>query len=335
MDNLINVLSDLFAVSGNEDAVRSFIINYARDYSSEIKTDAIRNIYVFRKGYGDNKKNVMLCAHMDEVGLIISSFTPNGYLKFRVVGGIDTSVLLARRVFIGRKKVKGVIGIKAVHLTDKDERDKKPCVEDMYIDIGAESAEEAMSLVNLGDYVSFDTTCGKFGNLLKGKAFDDRIGCFILCELLKKQYYDDVTYCFTVQEETGLRGASVAAYNLSADLCYVIEATVCLDLPEVTAEKSVTQIGYGPAISISDKVTYADKMLNGLFANSCTKFQYKKSGSGGNDAGSIHLNGIRTASVSIPSRYIHSPVSVVSPDDIDVCIKAFDRLLSKGVDFND
>ena len=332
LDNLLKDLSNLSAVSGNESLAFSYIVNYAKNYAEEIKTDSMKNIYIFRKGFGANRKKVMLCAHMDEVGLIVSSFTDDGYLKFRVVGGIDSSVLLAKRVFVGDDNVKGIIGIKAVHLTDKEERKKKPSIEDMYIDIGAESREEAELLVNLGDYASFDTDTGSFGNLLKGKAFDDRVGCFILCNLLQNQYYDDIVYCFTVQEETGLRGASVASYNIDVDFCYVLESTTCFDLPDIGVDKCVTRVGDGPVLSIADRVTYADKYLNQRFMDSCEKFQYKMSGSGGNDAGAIHLKGIKTSSVSIPARYIHSPVSVISSEDVDICIKAFDKLLSKGVD---
>ncbi len=330
--NLLKQLSCLPAVSGNEGQVFSYICNYAQQFSTEIKTDSMNNLYVFREGFGTNKKTVMLCAHMDEVGFIVSSITEDGYIKFRIVGGIDTSVLLARKVLIGNNSVKGVIGIKAVHLSEKEERNKKVSQEDMYIDIGTDSFREAKSLVNIGDYISFDTEADDLGNLIKGKAFDDRAGCFILSKLMEKQYYDDIVYCFTVQEETGLRGSSVAAFNINADCCFVIEATTCLDFPEVGIDKKVTEIGKGPAVSIVDRTTYADKSLAEKFTANCDKFQYKQLASGGNDAGAVHLKGIKTASVSIPARYIHSPVSVVSYNDIEICINSFDRMLTKGVD---
>ncbi len=332
LDNFLKQLSDLQGVSGNEENIISYIVKYAKQYTNDIKTDCMNNLYICRDGFGDKRKSIMLCAHMDEVGFIVSSITEDGYLKFRIVGGIDTSVLLARRVLIGENQVKGVIGIKAVHLSEKNERNVKVSDEDMYIDIGVDSFEEANNLINIGDYVNFDIQADDFGDLIKGKAFDDRIGCYILCKLMEKQYYDNIIYCFTVQEETGLRGASVAAYNIKADCCYVIESTTCLDFPKVGTEKRVTKIGCGPAITIVDRTTYPDKSIAENFMANCDKIQFKQLASGGNDAGTIHLNGIKTASVSIPSRYIHSPVSVVSYKDIELCIETFDKILTKGVD---
>lgn len=332
MDKLLEKLSNMSAVSGNESEIFDFILNEAKKYSDDIKTDSMNNLYVFKKGLGENKKQIMLCAHMDEVGFIISSITEDGCLLFRPVGGIDESVICGKTVEIGKNKVKGITGIKAIHLTKTEERNKKVSFEKMYIDIGADSKEEAESLVEKGDYVNFVTQSEDFGNLIKGKSFDDRLGCYILLKLMEKEYYDDLVYVFTVQEETGLRGAKVASYNINPDFCYVLESTTCLDFPTVPLNKKVTKVGSGPALTIADRTTYANKQLNEKFAENAEKYQYKLSPMGGNDAGAIHLNGIKTSSVSIPARYIHSPVSVVSFEDVKTVVETFERMLVKGVD---
>lgn len=332
MDKLLEKLTNLSAVSGNENNMFEFLVNETKKYSCDIKTDSMNNLYVFKNGFGKDKKCVMLCAHMDEVGFIISSINEEGYLLFRAVGGIDESVIPGKTVEIGEKKIKGVIGVKAIHLANKEERNKKINIKNMYIDIGVNSKAEAEQLVKKGDYVNFTTLSGDFGNLIKGKAFDDRAGCYILLKLMEKDYYDDIVYCFTVQEETGLRGAKVASYNLKPDCCYVLEATTCLDFPTVPIDKKVTKVGQGPALTIADRTTIPNHELSEIFKENTEKYQYKLSPMGGNDAGAIHLNGIKTSAVSIPARYIHSPVSVVSFEDIKTVIDAFDKMLIKGVD---
>ena len=225
----------------------------------------------------------------------------------------------------------GVTGIKAVHLVPKDERDKKIKTQDMYIDIGVFCKEDAEKLVKVGDYGTFDTSFGRIGKLIKGKAFDNRIGCAILLHAMKETYPVNVCFCFTVQEETGLRGASVASKNIKADMCIVIENTTCLDMPSTPDEKVSTRVGDGPALTIVDGASYPDKNLRCALADCMEKVQYKNVKAGGNDAGAISLNNIKTAAVSIPSRYIHSPVSVASYDDIKICADGIVKFLKEGV----
>lgn len=325
---LLKILSEAHGVSGDEKHIAEIIADNAKEYCSEIFADNMENLYCFKKGTGENKKTVMLCAHTDEVGIIVSSITDDGFLKFRTVGGIDESVLLAKRVLIGKNKIPGVTGIKPVHLCSEDDMKKKPSAEEMYIDIGVSTKIEALELVSVSDYGTFDTDFEQMGSLIKGKAFDDRLGCYIMLELMKKEHYHDIWFCFNVQEEIGLRGASVTSRRINADCAVVLECTTCLDMPDVKESEISTRVGNGPAITIMDGYGYADKNLREILA-SCGKHQYKNVPRGGNDAGAIKLNNIKTAAVSIPARYIHSPVSVVSEEDVKNCILMLENFLNK------
>ncbi len=325
---LLKILSETNGVSGDEGYIAEIISDIAKKYCSEVFLDNMDNLYCLKKGTSESKKTIMLCAHTDEVGIIISSITDEGFLKFRTVGGIDESILLAKRVLIGKNKVLGVTGIKPVHLCSEDDMKKKPSAEEMYIDIGVDTKEEALKLVSVGDYGTFDTDFEQLGALLKGKAFDDRLGCYIMLKLMEKDFYHDIWYCFNVQEEIGLRGASVSSRRIKADYGVVLECTTCLDMPQVKESEISTRVRKGPALTIVDGYGYTDKDLREILA-SCGKHQYKNVPRGGNDAGALKLNNIKVAAVSIPARYIHSPLSVVSGEDVKNCILMLENFLDK------
>ena len=190
MAELVEKLCNIGGVSGDEGDVREFIRSYIKEYVDELTVDSMGNLIALKKGKSDAKR-IMLSAHMDEVGFIISGFTEKGYLEFKTVGGIDTRVIISKKVFIGKNKVPGIIGIKAVHLQKPSERESVPSVSSLYIDIGASSKDEAKSKVSLGDYAVFDTKFSPFGtDKFKAKAIDDRIGCAVLMNAIKK----DVKY---------------------------------------------------------------------------------------------------------------------------------------------
>lgn len=326
---LLKFLSEAHGVSGDELTIAEKIADIAKLHCSEVFIDNMKNLYCFKKGTGENKKTIMLCAHTDEVGIIISSITEDGFLKFRTVGGIDEGILLAKRVLIGKNKVLGVTGLKPVHLCSEDDLKKKPTAEEMYIDIGVSSKEEALEFVSIGDYGTFDTDFEQMGSLLKGKAFDDRLGCYMLARLMEQECYNDVWYVFNVQEEIGLRGASVTSRRIDADYGVVIECTTCLDMPGIKESEVSTRVGNGPALTIVDGYGYADTDLREILASCGVKNQYKNMPKGGNDAGALKLNSIKTAAVSIPARYIHSPLSVVSEEDVKDCILLLKNFLDK------
>ena len=320
---ILQELTTLNGVAGNENEVREFIIEKVKNLCDDTIVDSIGNVICHKKGRGSNAK-IMLSAHMDEVGFIISGYTEKGYIKFKCIGGIDDRILPGKRVTIGKDRVKGVIGAKPIHMQDKDERTKITKVKNLYIDVGAESKEEAEKLAPLAEFAAFDSEYVDFGdNCIKAKALDDRVGCAVLMEVLKHDYDFELYVCFTVQEEVGLRGAQVAAYRVMPDIALVIEGTTCADVPEVEKQDYSTVLGNGAALTFMDRTCLCDKDLvkyiYQLAKDSGIKVQYKQTTTGGNDAGQIQRTGkgAKTASISVPCRYIHSPVSVMSREDFE------------------
>lgn len=333
--NYLRELCSLNGVSGDEGAVRNYIIEKIRPYTDDVTVDTMGNVIAHKKGKNTDNKKIMVCAHMDEVGFIVSDITEDGFIKFKEVGGFDQRILLTQRVVVNspRGAVKGVIGIKAVHLQSREERKKVVPMENMYIDIGASSIEDAQKYVAKGDYISFDSEYRELGSCIKAKALDDRVGCAMMLELIKNEYDSDIFYCFTTQEETGLRGARVVAQRLNADIAIVLESTTAADVPFVDDYLKCTVHGEGPAVSIMDRASYSNKELNRFICRTADeysiKYQFKKSSAGGNDAGAIQTaaNAVRTCVVSLPCRYIHSPVSTVRKSDADGMYTLLDNVL--------
>ncbi len=327
---MLELLKDLVTIdgiSGNETVVRDYIISKINGFC-EYKIDPLGNIIAFKKGENRPAKRVMLDAHMDEVGLIITSATADGFLNFSVVGGIDTSVLMFKQVKIG--DVKGVISGKPIHLISGDERKKPPKADSLYIDIGASNKEEALELVSLGDTAVIIGDYVDLGEKIKAKAVDDRVGCAALISLLRKPALYDFYAVFSVQEEVGLRGAKAAAFTVEPDAAIVLEATTAADIAGVVASKQVCVLGNGPAVSFMDKATVYDRDYYNAALNSGIKCQPKAMVSGGNNSGSVHLSrgGVRTIAISVPCRYIHSPSCVADKGDIENMLKLSEYMLN-------
>ena len=318
---MLKKLTGICGVSGFETPVRQFIENEIRDFCTTLRTDSMGNLIAFKKAPSGNGKTVLLSAHMDEVGFIVTAITDEGYLKFDTVGGMDSRILPSQRVKSGN--LYGVISYKAVHLTDKEEREKVPDIDSLYIDIGAKTRADAEKYITPGDFFAFDSDYIEMGDHIKAKALDDRVGCAIMIEMLKYDWCTDLYCTFTVQEEIGLRGAAAAMHGLTPDYALVIEGTTCNDLPGVGENLRVTKSGGGAAISLMDSASRADDEITGILKTAAEKrgipWQFKASTAGGNDAGSIALanGGTRVASVSVPCRYIHSPVCVMHRDDFE------------------
>ena len=332
MIELLQKLCALPGPSGCEDAVREFIRREAEPYADEIREDSIGNLMIFRRGTKPCKKTIMLSAHMDEVGIICKGHTDDGCVKFGFVGGVDPRVVIGRRVLFG--KVRGVVGIKAVHLTTRSERQTMPKTKDLYIDIGCTDKKSAQRKVPLGAYGVFDSQCVPFGDgMLKAKAIDDRIGCAAMLTLLKEGPAVDTWLAFTTQEEVGLRGARCAAYTIHPDLCLVLEGTTAADLAEVDAHRQVCALRSGPVISFMDRSTIYDEgicaVLRQCAADAGIPWQTKHRIAGGTDAGRIHLTrgGIRTGVVAAPVRYIHSPSCVAAIEDLNGVLELSRRFL--------
>lgn len=332
---LLEKLCTVEGLSGDEGSVREIIINEIKPFADEIKTDNLGNIIVFKKGKNRAKAKLMLSAHMDEVGFMVTDITSDGYLKFDEVGGLDRRVVLGKTVTVGKNKVNGVIGVKPVHLSSGDERTAVPKLSEMYIDIGAESKDDALSVVSYGDSVNFNSIYENNGYTIKSKAIDDRFGCLALIELIKSELEYDMHFVFAVQEEVGLRGAKVAAYSVDPEFAIVVETTTAADIAGVEETRQVCNLGDGAVISVMDRRTIYDKRMSEM-AFECAKetgakAQYKRAVAGGNDSGVIHQSrgGVKTLAISLPCRYLHSSVTVANTSDCDDIIKIVSALANK------
>ena len=322
MLELLKQLCLLNGVSGDEGEVRAFLRAQAEPYADSIRTDALGNLIVFKQGAKATGNRLLLAAHMDEVGLIITHVTDEGFLKFGFVGGVDRRIAIGKPVVLGPDRVQGIISLKAIHLTDKAELKKVPKTDSLYIDIGAGSREEALKKVPLGTYGSFVSQPEEFGDgFFKARAIDDRIGCAIMLELLKEELPLDVTFAFTTQEEVGTRGAFGAAFSVTPQVALVLETTTAADLPGVDSHRRVCAPGKGPVISYMDGSTIYDRGLfedlRRLAEDNGIPWQTKEYIAGGNDARTIQRTkqGVRVAAMSAATRYLHAPSSVASVAD--------------------
>lgn len=318
---MLKLLAEAFGPSGNEDEVRDIIKAHMHKFCDNIQVDNMGNLICHKVGKKVNGKSIILCSHMDEVSFIISHITKDGYLKIKPIGGMDTAVLISKRVVIGPNRIKGVIGVNPVHLKNGETDGLK--FSDLFIDIGATSEADARKYVDIGDYACFDSKYTEFGDgIIKAKALDDRVGCYILMKMAEKCLDADIYYAFTVQEEIGCRGGRVVAKNIDADFAVVVESTTCADYPGVDKYEFTTKLGNGPALSMRDGGTYTDINLTDEIALVGKKnnipFQYKQNTTGGNDASVIQLtgNGIKVAGLSVPCRYMHTGANVESMEDI-------------------
>lgn len=331
---MLKTLCELNGTSGREEAVREFLIAHLpKDASYTV--DALGNLIVEKRGANRAKNKVMLASHMDEVGLIITYITEDGFLRFACVGGIDSRALFGKAVKVGEQGVSGVIGGKAVHQLTKDEKNTVPEAEDLLIDIGARTKAEAESLVSLGDNAYFDSEYIEFGDgFIKSKAIDDRAGNLIMLEMLQSDLPYDMTFCFTVQEEIGTRGAAAVTDTVAPDYAIVLESTTASDLPDVSGYRQVCKTGGGAVVGFMDRGTVYDKSLYDLAFRLAKEndipCQTKTMVAGGNDASAIHkaAGGVKTVAVSVPCRYIHSASCVAKKEDID-SVARLARVLSE------
>ncbi len=334
-DMLLRALSLAFGPTGCEDNVAELIEEQIRDFADEIKKDKMGSLtaVVYGKDHGtENERRVMFSAHMDEVGFMITNVNADGTLSFATLGGIVGAALPARRVTVGdeNNKLPGVIGTKAIHQLEGDERAAMPKVSELYIDIGAKDREDAEHYVKRGDFATFSSEYVRFGpgeKYIKGKALDDRVGCAVLIGLLRslkkreERLPHDVICAFTVREEIGKSGAMTTAYDRDPHMAFVLEATAVADNTGAPREKEVARLGEGPAISFFDRSTIYLRDVYEFVLETARehgiKAQPKRYVSGGNDAGHIHKTraGIRTAAISAPARYIHTASCVINDDD--------------------
>jgi endoglucanase len=335
--DLLRELCNALAVSGDEGAVRKIVLAAIRDHADEVKVDALGNVIAVKKsraspersrrGNGRRAPRVLVAAHMDEVGFMITGHETDGSLRFEPVGSVDEQALLGKPVIVGPARLPGVIGAAPVHLLKAEQRNSAPKVAQMRIDLGVDTAEAAQRWVRVGERAGFATEFAVVGPSLRGKALDDRLGCAILIEILRAPagYDFELHAAFTVQEEVGLRGARVAGYAVDPACAFVLDCAPARDLPHHSGERENTEyntrLGLGPAIYLSDRgAIYNERLVRYLQQTAEAAgipHQFRQPGGGGTDAGAIHLarEGVPTVSVSVPGRYLHSPAALARTDD--------------------
>ncbi len=334
MLDTLKTLCYLSGASGSEDEVRDYILERIMPYSDGITTDSMGNLIVHKKGKKSFGRKILICAHMDEVGIIITGIDDDGYLRFDFLGSVDRRVIIGKQIYIGKDRVRGVIGIKAYHHVSKDEEKSVPKREELYIDIGAKTKDEANELVSLGDAGVFEDSVMEFGEgYLKAKAIDDRVGCAAMIKLLESELPCDCTFAFTVQEEIGTRGAKIVSARVNPDIAIVLEGTTAADLPEVPEGKRICTLGDGIVIPFMDKGTLYSrelyKTVTALADANGIKWQTKTLISGGTDASAIQRSGsgVDTIAISAPMRNIHSPSCIAKISDFETMPRLVTLLL--------
>jgi len=337
---LIQTLSDAFGAAGFEDEIRAVIRRQVEDLCDEVHTDVMGNLVAVKKG--KTGKRLMLDAHMDEIGLMITFVDENGYLRFTNIGGWDRRVLPAHMVTISTRrggKVRGVIGAKPPHVQQPDERDKVIKIEDMFIDVGATSAGEVERLgIRVGDPAVLHHPSEMLNeNCLLGKALDDRAGCAVIIKVLEKlasETTEMTVLCnFAVCEETGLRGAKTAAFRLEPNIALAFEGTTACDMPGIPAHRQVAKQGEGPAITVADNSIIVNRRLVALLETLAREggipCQFKMPSFGGTDAGAIQTSrgGVLAGALSVSCRYIHSAYSTLRIDDFDNTVELAARFV--------
>lgn len=330
---LLEKLCNAMAVSGDEGEVRTIVLEELKEYADALKVDALGNVLVTRRGSAKKRLKVMLAAHMDEIGFILTAEDGEGLFRFETIGGIDLRQMVGKQVLVGKEHAPGVIGARPIHLTTADERKKKIPLDNLRIDLGPGGKAK------VGDRATFATTFRRVGPSIFAKALDDRLGVATLIEILKNAPPNvDLLVAFTVQEEVGLRGAKVAAYAFDPDMAIVVDSTPANDLPAWDGEENTaynTKLDHGPAIYVADGSTLGDPRLIRLLTETGDgekiPYQIRQPGGGGTDAGTIHKQrtGIPSVSISVPGRYAHSAIGLARLNDWKSTLALLDAALRR------
>lgn len=322
LTEILERLCRLPGISGDESAVASEILSLIEDYC-EVEIDPLGNLIAHKKGTRPASRKILLDAHMDEVGLMITGCLDDGCLTFTTVGGIDARVLIGRQVQVGEDAIPGVIGGKPIHLQTAEERKTAVPADKLYIDLGCSNREEAEALAQPGDPVTFLPEFSAFGDgAFRGKSIDDRFGCAVLIDLIRSELPVDCTFVFSVQEETGGLGAAAAGYRIQPDLAIAVEATSAADIPGVSGADCACCLGKGAVVSFMDKGALYPRspyrQCLDIAAKQNIPVQVKTAVAGRNDAAAYQkaATGAQVLAISAPCRYIHSPQCVIREDDM-------------------
>jgi len=327
MFELLKKLCDAHGISGYEDEVREIVKAEIESYVDEIKVDKLGNLICIKNG---SEFKEMVCAHMDEIGFMVKHIDDKGFIRFTPIGGWFSQIALGQRVILhgSKGKVYGVIGCKPPHVMKDEERKKAMEFRDMFIDVGAESRDDVLAMgIEIGTPITIDRELVKMGNRVTGKALDDRAGLAVMIEALKRTKSDATIYAVaTVQEEVGLKGARVSAFAIEPNVALALDVCVATDFPGAESTHMDIKLGKGPAITIVDasgRGLIATKNVVRWLKETAEKndipYQLEVAEGGTTDATAIQLTkaGIPSGVVSIPARYIHSPVEVVDMRDME------------------
>lgn len=332
---ILEQLSMANAVSGNEMyLVPTLFGDLCKKYRSTPFIDALGNVILFKKGES-SEKTVAVITHTDEAGFIIKDITDKGFLKFEAVGEIDPRVIISKKVEVGEKKVKGIIGMKAIHLQKKEEREEVVAMKNLYIDIGAKDKKTASKLVSIGDYVSFATDFEALNDtVIKGKALD-RAGIACVTKAIDKKMKYDTYFIFSSQKHIGARGALVALERIRPDYTFVIDAVETADLYKAKPHETTATLHGGAIISAMDAKTIADSELLNIAVNTAKAnkipYQYSNTVHAESETGYVRSAycGTKAVLIGIPCRYMNTPVSLMSVSDIDCVTNLIAELIEE------
>lgn len=334
--NLLKKICELPGAPGYEQVIRSFIIETIRPYVDEIKVNNMGNVYAIKKGSGDKK--VMVAAHMDEIGFIVTHIDENGFVRFHTLGGFDPKTLTAQRVIIhGKKDVIGVMGAKPIHVMSAEEKAKNPKTSDYFIDLGMPKAE-VEKYVSIGNPITRKGDLIEMGDCVNAKSIDNRVSVFVLIEAMKALHQKDVSAdiyaVFTVQEEVGIRGANVSAMDIQPDFGIGLDTTIAYDLPGAQAHEKITSLGQGTAIKIMDASAICDyrmvEFMKQTAAKNNIKWQPEILTAGGTDTAGIQRmtdGGAISGAISIPTRHLHQVIEMAHKEDIQNSIDLLEKCL--------
>ncbi len=321
---LLKNLTQTDGVSGTETQISNLIYENAKEYCDEVETDAMGNLIARKKGNG---KKIMISAHMDEIGIIVSFIEKEGFIRFSNIGGLYTKQLIGRRVRF-KNGVVGVIGC------EEEDFEKKAQISKLFIDIGTKNEEETKRYVNIGDMAAFVGDFYVNGDVVVSKALDNRVGCYILLKAMRDTKTDnDLYFVFSTQEEVGLRGAKVATFDISPDYAIAVDVTDTGDYPQ--APQNSVKLGKGAAIKVMDRSVLCDAYVRSLMVEAAKEnnipYQLEIMTDGGTDAGAMHLSrgGVKTGGISVPTRHIHSPSEMININDVKNCTDLLKAVLEK------
>ncbi|MBD3627132.1 M42 family metallopeptidase [Cyclobacterium sp.] len=336
---LLKQICELPGAPGFEKKIRDFVVMKARDLVDEINVDNLGNVVAVKKGIRNpDNKRVMVAAHMDEIGFIVTHIDENGFLRFHPLGGFDPKTLTAQRVIIhGKKDLIGVMGSKPIHVMTTEEKTKLPKLTDYFIDLGMNKSE-VEKWVQVGDPITRERALIEMGDCVNCKSIDNRIAVFILLETLRelKSPAFDVYATFTVQEEVGLRGAQVSAHHINPDFGIALDTTIAFDLPGASEHEKITELGKGTAIKIMDASAICDyrmvAFMKKVASNNNIPFQTEILTAGGTDTASVQRmgkNGAIAGAISIPTRHLHQVIEMAHKSDVAASIKLLKACLEE------